>query len=211
MRDGFQDFDDLGSLWTEETVAGERDHVQALARNVPLRAKLLDLADLGIGLAIAALVLLTLLVRPAPVTLAVGMVASAALLWSSWTRYQLKRQILMSLAAGDRSDLLERDIGRVTRSLHHAQLGLWAAAPVFLLFAMLTHSVFNGGSLAGFASAMIGAVATVPVGPAILAALLTLLIQQLRTVRRLEGELQNLHALAGAYREELRLDGLVHG
>ena len=76
---------------------------------------------------------------------------------------------------------------------------------------MLTHSVFQGGSLAGFVSAMSGAMATMPVGPAIAAALLTLIVQQARTVRRLQGELRSLHALVGAYREEMRLDRIALG
>ena len=211
MSNPLHDLDDLAGLWAEEASADEQAELHAMACRVARRAALIDHADLGIGLAIAAAVLVALLLRPAPVPLAVGLVAAAALLWSSWTRFQLKRQILASLEVSDRADLLDRDIRRVTTALHHAQLGLFAAAPVFLLFAMLTHSVFQGGSLAGFVSAMSGAMATMPVGPAIAAALLTLIVQQARTVRRLQGELRSLHALVGAYREEMRLDRIALG
>lgn len=211
MSNALHDLDDLAFLWAEEPTAGEREALEAIARRVSFRDALLDYADPAIAALITAGVLAALLLQPAPVTVAVGLVAAAALLWSSWKRYQLKRQIIASLEISNRCDLLERQIGRVRGSLHHAQLGLVAAPPVFLLFAMLTHSIYQDGSLAGFGPAVIGAVTDVPVGPAIAAALLTLVVQQVRTVRQLRFELQRLQALAGEYGEEMRLDRIALG
>lgn len=205
------DLDDFAALWAEPPTTAEQTEVRAIARRVSVRATFFEYADLGVGLFIAAAVLIALLLQPAPVTLAIGLVAAAALLWSSWQRHQLKRQIVSLLEVSDRTDLLERQIRRVGTSLRHAMLGLVAAPPVFLLFAMLTQSLYAGGSLAGFGDAVIEAVTAVPVGPAIVAAMLTLIIQQVQTVKRLKGELRRLRALAGEYREEARLDRIAIG
>jgi hypothetical protein len=205
------DFDDLASLWAEEPTPPERTELNTIARWVDLRGRLFEYGDLGIGILIAVAVLVALAIQPRPVTMAVGLVAAAGLLWSSWKRHQLKQQVVAMLDVDDRTDLLDRQIRRVTTSLHHALLGLFAAPPVFLLFAMLTQSLFQGGSLAGFGPAIIEALMTVPVGPALGAAMLTLVFQQFQTVKRLRREVEQLHALAGEFREEARLDRIAIG
>ena len=211
MSSALHDLDDLAGLWAEEPTPEHETELRAIAGRVSLKGLVLQYADLGIGILITAMVLLALITRPAPVTVAVGLVAAAGLVWSSWKRHLLKTQIDLLLLTGDRSDLLDREIARVEAHLHRALVALWAAPPAVLLFAVLAYSVENGGSLAGFTDNLIKSATLFPVGPAILAAILTLLFQQVRLVQGLRQELIALQILRGEYREETRLDRVALG
>jgi hypothetical protein len=211
LSSALHDLDDLAGLWAEEPTPEHETELRAIAGRVSLKGLVLQYADLGIGILITAMVLLALITRPAPVTVAVGLVAAAGLVWSSWKRHLLKTQIDLLLLTGDRSDLLDREIARVEAHLHRALVALWAAPPAVLLFAVLAYSIENGGSLAGFTDNMIRSATLFPVGPAILAAILTLLFQQVRLVQGLRQELIALQILRGEYREETRLDRVALG
>jgi len=211
LSSALHDLDDLAGLWAEEPTPEHETELRAIAGRVSLKGLVLQYGDLGIGILITAMVLLALITRPAPVTVAVGLVAAAGLVWSSWKRHLLKTQIDLLLLAGDRSDLLDREIARVEAHLHRALVALWAAPPAVLLFAVLAYSVENGGSLAGFTDNLIRSATLFPVGPAILAAILTLLFQQVRLVQGLRQELIALQILRGEYREETRLDRVALG
>jgi len=211
LSSALHDLDDLAGLWAEEPTPEHETELRAIAGRVSLKGLVLQYADLGIGILITAMVLLALITRPAPVTVAVGLVAAAGLVWSSWKRHLLKTQIDLLLLTGDRSDLLDREIARVEAHLHRALVALWAAPPAVLLFAVLAYSVENGGSLAGFTDNLIRSATLFPVGPAILAAILTLLFQQVRLVQGLRQELIALQILRGEYREETRLDRVALG
>ena len=211
MSSALHDLDDLAGLWAEEPTPEHETELRAIAGRVSLKGLVLQYADLGIGILITAMVLLALITRPAPVTVAVGLVAAAGLVWSSWKRHLLKTQIDLLLLTGDRSDLLDREIARVEAHLHRALVALWGAPPAVLLFAVLAYSVENGGSLAGFTDNLIRSATLFPVGPAILAAILTLLFQQVRLVQGLRQELIALQILRGEYREETRLDRVALG
>ena len=175
MSEALHDLDDLVGLWTEEPTAGEREELSSVAARVVTRDSIHRHADLGLGLLIAAGVLVALLVEPSPVSLGVGLVAAATLLWSTWQRHRLTQEIDLLLRIDDRFDLIERQIRRVAGKLLHARLGLWAAPPVMMLFAMLTYSMGNDGSLAGFTDHLARSVALFPLGPAVAAAILPLL------------------------------------
>lgn len=211
MSSALHDLDDLAGLWAEEPTPEHETELRAIAGRVSLKGLVLQYADLGIGILITAMVLLALITRPAPVTVAVGLVAAAGLVWSSWKRHLLKTQIDLLLLTGDRSDLLDREIARVEAHLHRALVALWAAPPAVLLFAALAYSIENGGNLAGFTDNLIKSATLFPVGPAILAAILTLLFQQVRLVQGLRQELIALQILRGEYREETRLDRVALG
>ena len=206
-----EEFDNLASLWAEEPSFEQRTEFRSLAEQISLRATILEYADLAIGIAIAAGVFVALALRPAPVTLAVGLVAAAGLLWSSWRRHLLRRQIASLLVVSDRTDLLDLQIRQVTTALQRSLIGVVAVVPVYLLFAMLTHSIQSGGTLAGFGSTLLMAMTEMPVGLAIAAAMLTLIVQQVITAQRLRLELRRLQMLAGQYREEARLDRIALG
>lgn len=205
------DLDDLAALWAEEPSQEEQEELVKLAQRVSWRAMLFHHWDMGLGIAIAAAVLIALVLQPAPVTLAIGLVAAGGLLWSTWKRHLLKKQVLLLLEVSERTHLLDLEIRRVRTDLHRAVVGLLATPPAILLFAMLTHSVGQGGSLAGFAQAAGARLFEVPVGPVSLAAILTLLYQQSQIARRLNGELRRLQILSGEYREEAQLDGVAVG
>lgn len=211
MSSDFHDLDDLASLWAEEPSHEEQEELSALARHVSWRATVFHYWDIGLGAAIAAGVLLAVLLQPAPVTLAVGLVAAGGLLWSTWKRHQLKKQVGLLMEVSERSRLLDLQIRRIHTDLRGALVGLFATPPTIILFGMLAHSVEQGGSLAGFGEMLVANFFESLVGPACLAAMLTLIVQQAQSVRRLQGELRRLRALSGEYREEARLDGITVG
>jgi len=206
----FHDLDDLASLWTEEPDADKQGEFQAAAARVNLRARLLQHADLGLGILIAAAVLFALLLQPTPATVTIGLLGAGAVLWSSWKRHVL-RQMSSMLGASSRTDLIDLELRRVATDLKRSVIGLWATPPAMILFAMLAYSVKYGWSFAGFGERMLSALTNVPVGPAIIAAMLTVLVQQVQTVRRLRTELRRLTMLRGEYQEEARLDRLALG
>lgn len=211
MSNPLHDLDDLAGLWAEEASADEQAELQAMAARVSVRASLFHYADLGLGVAIAAGVLIALFANPAPVTVAVGLVAAALLLWSTWQRHQLRQEIQLLLTVENRSDLVELEIQRAERKLLHARLGLWAGPPVMILFALLTYAMANDGSLAGVTAHLVRSATFLPFGPIVAAAILTLLYQQAQSVRSLRRALDRLRRLWGDYREETRLDALALG
>jgi hypothetical protein len=203
--------DEWAALWTESLGVEDEVRAQAIARGVGRRARLLENADLGIGILIAAAVFAALVLKPAPVTLAVGLVAAGGLLWSCWNRHQLRQRIRRQVEVQDRIDLIQSQVTHVRTELQRSIIALIALPPVVLLFAMLTHSLQNGGSLAGFGDMLLRALTAVPVGPAIIAAIVTLIVQQARSVRALRSELRRLQMLEGQYRQEAALDRLSLG
>lgn len=209
--DDLDDLDDLATLWAEEPPAGERAELIELAQRVSWRATLFHYWDIGLGLAIAAGVLLAILLQPAPVTIAIGLVAAAGLFWSTWKRHLLKKQVELLLRVNERTQLLDVQIRRVTTDLHRALVTLFAMPPAILLFGMLTHSLDHGGSLAGLGEAVIGKFTDGLLGPALVAAMLTLIVQQAQIARRLRRELRRLRLLSGQYREESQLDTMAVG
>lgn len=211
MNDRDHDLDDFASLWADEPTREERSELFDIARRVSFRAGLLDLADLGVAAFIAAGLLLAVLLQPAPVTVAIGSVAAFGLLWTSWKRYLLKKQVAQLLEIDDRTDLIDLQIRRVTTDLHRSLIGLFATPPAIILCAMLNHALEQGGSLAGFGDVLIVGLMNVPVGPAVVAGMAALIIQQVNIVRRLRSELRRLQTLGGEYRAEARLDAMAIG
>lgn len=198
--------DDWAALWAEEPPLAEREEVHAIAARVSRRARLFEYADLAVAIVITAGVLLALLVRPSPVTLAVGFVAAAGVFWPCWQRHQLKSEIKQLVSISDRFRLIELQHRRLAAELRRSTLALLGTPIAILLFAMLTHSLERGGSLHGFSTMLLEALTDLPVGPIIIATMLTVIVQQVRTVRRLRSELSETEALGGEYRRELRLD-----
>jgi hypothetical protein len=205
------DLDDLAALWAEEPSLNERSELCALAQRVSWRATLFQYWDAGLGVAIAAAVLLAILARPAPLTLAIGLIAAAGVLWSTRKRHLLKKRVALLLRVSERTKFLDLEIRRVKTDLHLALVGLSASPLAILLFGMLTHSFDQGGSLAGFGQAVAEKLTDGLIGPALMAAMLTVIIQQVQIVRGLRSELRRLVALSDEYREEAQLDRLTVG
>jgi hypothetical protein len=206
VNSDFHDLDDFASLWAEEPTPDEKAELVGLAQRVSWRATFLEYWDIGLGVAIAAAALLAVLLQPAPVTLAIGLVAAGGLLWSTWKRHLLKRQVTLLLEVSDRTHLLDLEVRRISTDLQRALVGLVATPPAIALFGMLTHSLSQGGSLAGFGGAVIRNFSSGPVGPMVVAAVLTLIFQQIQIIRRLRRELHRLQIVSGEYREEAQLD-----
>ncbi len=200
------DMDDWAALWAEEPSCEEQVELHAIAKRVTLREAVFQYADFALAVLLAAGVLVALAIRPAPATIAVGLIAALGVLWYSWKQHELKRQIVALLETRKRADLLDLEIKRAQTALTRSTLGLWGTPPAIILFAALTYGIWNGGSFDGFGDMLIRSAMEVPAGPAIVAAMLTLTFQQLQIVQRLSRELQRLQMLSREYQHEASLD-----
>lgn len=211
MTHPLHDIDDLAALWAAEPSVQEREALAETARRIGYRARLLDAADVALGIAIVVGVLLALVLRPSPVTLAVGAVAAAIIFWSTWNRHLLAAQLRELFEIEDRVDLIDLQIRRVRTALQRAIIGLVGTPPAILLFAAVTYSIEEGGTLKGIGNLLWLGLTDVPLGPAVMAAAITLLLFQVQAIRRLRAELTRLERLGGEYREEARLDQMALG
>lgn len=199
------DFEDIAQLWREAPTPEEERAFRIMVRRASLRARLLRHADLGIGVLLVVAVLVAVALRPAPATLAVGILTIAGIGWSSWKRHWLGR-MAASVESSDRRDLLHVAVVNAAADLKRSNLGLWLFLPGVLLGALLNHS-FKQRSLAGFGRVLVEGATDWPWGIATLAAIFLVFLGFIRTNRRQERELESLRALEAQYREEARLDG----
>ena len=138
------DFDRIATLWREPPSEEEAQAFRALARRATFRAKLLRHADLGIAVLLILAVAIALAFRPAPASLAVGILTIAGIGWSSWRRHLLGR-MAASVESSDRRDLVHAAVVNVSADLRRSNLGLWLLFPGVLLGSLLGHSLKSGG------------------------------------------------------------------
>ena len=209
MSGDARDFDDLFIAWRENSALDDEQLVH-IARRASIYGNLVKYADLGIAVLIALAVFIALALRPAPATIAIGSVTAGALVWSSWKRHLVRQNAsLRLLDAG--SDFIAREIVRTQSELKRAELGLWFTPPATLLSGMLTYTIVHHGSLKGFGDVVLNALMSLPLGPAVIAAIMTLILYQIRLVGRLKAERLRLQGLDREYQEEARLDRIALG
>ena len=209
MSGDARDFDELMNAWRESSPLDDEQLVQ-IARRASIYGHFVKYADLGIAVLIALAVVVALALRPAPATIAIGSVTAGALVWASWKRHLVRRNAsLRQLDAG--SDFIAREIVRTDSELRRAELGLWFMPPATLLSGMLTYTFVHHGSLKGFGDAVLNALLSVPLGPAVIAAIMALILHQIRLLGRLKAERLRLQGLDREYQEEARLDRIALG
>lgn len=198
------DFDDIARLWRQPPGPEEEQAFRALARRASFRARLLRHSDLGIALLLILAVIVALALRPAPATLAVGILTIAGVGWSSWKRHLLGR-MAATVETSDRRDLVHAAVVNASADLKRSNLGLCLLFPGVLLGAMLNHS-FKHQRLEGFGAAFVEGITDWPWGIAVLLAIIAAFMGFLQGNRRLRKELARLRILEAQYREEARLD-----
>ena len=198
------DFDAITRLWKQDLSQEEEYAFRALARRASLKARLLRYADFGIAVLLVAAVVISLFLKPAPATLAVGILAIAGIGWSSWRRHRLGR-MAASIESTDRCALVRVAAANAETDLRRSTFGLWFLLPGVLLGALLGHSLEREG-LAGFGAAFVEGVMDWPWGTGASIAVILTFLYFWRGNRRLRRELERLRALELEYREEARLD-----
>lgn len=126
------DLDRLGDVWRQQPDAAEMESLRRSAAAVSRRARLARVVDIGVGLAVAAVVILLVLSNPKIGTFLIGGAAILVLIGSN-VRLRNVRQIELRSLSGSTEDMLDQSIERVETTLKHNRLSLFAAPPSLLL------------------------------------------------------------------------------
>jgi hypothetical protein len=198
-----QEFDEFAALWTEEPDAEEKRIFKSLARMVSRRAKLLHYINLGLALFLIIGMIIAMSLDPKPATLALVVLALAALGWSAWKRYQLF-QVALIVDFRNREAMLASAAESVEGRLRQARLTFAGLIPCFFAGLALRGTV--GSSLEQFMSELLNDLTKpLTLGGAVVVALMMIYFG--RQVMRLKRELKHLTSLQLQYRSEASLDG----
>lgn len=198
------DFDDVADLWQQEPSAEESRAFEQLADRASRKARLMQYAELGLGAALIACVLIALSLDAAPATIAIGALIVLAVSWSAWSR-NFAAEVRRMVGTSDRERLIAAAVESARRRLRQSTIGILLLPPGFMLGVLLKYSAVAKGDLRGFLS---GFVASLSSGWGLASLLLVLLALAyfLRGNLRLRRDLARLRQLQEGYREEARLD-----
>jgi hypothetical protein len=197
------EFEELSLLWAHEPDAEEQRIFESLARTVSRRAKLIYYIELGLAFFLVIAVTAIVFLDPKPATLALVVLAIAALGWSSWKRYNL-HQVEMIIDCSDREALIASALESAEARMRQSKLSFLLLVPSFFLGLALR------GTTAGSFGLFVHTLWQSFVQPLTLvgaAAVFLLLLYFAREVLRLRRELRRLKGLQRQYREEAALDG----
>ena len=203
------DIDELMQLWREEPTDRELEAVREDARRAMRRARLVTYAEHGIAALVIAAILLSLVLKGAPASMAIGALTILVIVWSTWRRGKLLEAAALT-RLGHRRRFLEEGLRSARTRLRRSRLGLVLLVPSALLGALLKHSLATGGDVAGFfrlfADSLIAGGSALKV-----TALVALALLWFGTLHvRLRAEVRRIEALREQYRVEDELDGVDH-
>jgi hypothetical protein len=195
------DLDRLGDVWRQQPDPAEMQRLQRTAIAVARRARLAAILDICAAVAVSAVVVVLVITNPRTQTVVMGSAALLVLLGSN-IRLRRLRQVELKGLTGTTEDMLDQSIARVETTVRHHKFTLYAGP-----FALL-------GSWMGFAAtakprpdAIFGRLSGLPwfgtvlQGAAAIAAV-GLIVYLIVFIRRGRRELNRLHAMREAYREE---------
>ena len=194
------DLDRLGDVWRQQPDPAEMERLRRTAAAVSRRARLAQVVDAGMAVAVAGIVVLVVLSNPKLQTFVTGAAVILLLLGSNIRQRRLRRVELKSLSGGT-EDMLDLSIERVETALKHNRLSLLGMGPALLigiLFATTAESrvasLFpTAGDMPMFRTLWVG------LAVVITAAVTFALTLSIKRGRR---ELERLRAMREAYRHE---------
>lgn len=191
------DLDRLGDVWRQQPDPAEMERLRKSAAAVARRARLAQVIDIGVALAVSAVVIFLVASNPKTDTILIGTAAILVMLSSS-RRLRRVRQIELKTLTGSTEDMLDQSIDRVETTLRYRRFSLIAVGPA-LVVGLLVAYLAQGRTLVALADWPLLRIIWVAVAVVIVLAGMGL---ALRAVRRGKKELERLKAMREAYRRE---------
>ena len=117
------DLDRLGDVWRQQPDPAELERLQKSAATVARRARISQVTDIVVAVAVAAVVIFLVASNPRPVTVAVGGAAILVLLVGN-IRLRRVRQIELKHLAGGTEEMLDQSIIRAETTVRHHRFSL---------------------------------------------------------------------------------------
>jgi hypothetical protein len=197
------EFDDLARLWAQDPDPSEIRHVERLARRASRRARLIQYADIGGGIAIAGGVAVLMLREGVRTTGISGLLLFAGLAWMTW-----KRNILWEAEldpAADRETFVNASARSAKARLRRTNIGAVSVLPLALLGLWFGHR-YRHPEIDSLGDALAAALGRPVETSLLVAALAGLQLYALVARRRAASEVRSLEELAVHYRNERLLD-----
>ena len=191
------DLDRLGDVWRQQPDPVEMERLQKSAAAVARRARLSQVTDIGVALAVAAVVIFLVASNPEPATVLMGGAAILILLVSN-IRLRRVRRIELEQLSGTTEEMLDQSINRVETTLRHHRFGLLGVGPAVLVGVLVANGSQGRDLLPIPPDSWLRGM-LLPLG------VLVVLIGAgvaLRAMRRSRRELERLRAMREAYRRE---------
>ena len=195
------DLDRLGDVWRQPPDPAEMERLRKSAAAVARRARLAQVIDITVALAVSGLVIFLVASNPRMDTILIGAAAILVML-ASIRRLQRVRRVELKTLAGSTEDMLDQSIDRLEATQRYRKFSIVAIGPAFLV-GVLVASRSQGPRLA----ALIPALERWPwlswawTG-LIVAAVIVGTLFALRGWKRSKAELERLRAMREAYRRE---------
>ena len=191
------DLDRLGDVWRQQPDPGEMERLQKSAAAVARRARLSQVTDIGVALAVAAVVIFLVASNPEPATVLMGGAAILILLVSN-IRLRRLRRIELEQLSGTTEEMLDQSINRVETTLRHHRFGLIGIGPAVLIGVLVANGSQGRNLLPIPADSWLRGI-LLPVG---ILVVLGAVVFSLRAMRRSRRELERLRAMREAWHRE---------
>ena len=192
------DLDRLGDVWRQQPDPAEMERLQKSAAAVARRARLAQVTDVVVALAVAGVVIFLVASNPRLGTVLIGSAAILVLLFSNIRLRKVRRLELQHLT-GSTEEMLDQSIVRVETTLRHHRAGLIGLIPCGLIGALVGYVAQGRQILPVAQNLLLFRGSLVLFGIAVVAGGV---VFSLRAIRRGRKELERLRAMREAYRRE---------
>lgn len=196
------DLDRLGDVWRQQPDPAEMQRLQKSAAAVARRARLAQVTDIVVALAVAGVVIFLVASNPKPGTVLVGSAAILVLLFSNIRLRKVRRLELQHLTGGT-EEMLDQSIVRVETTLRHLRVSM-ISFPVAAVMGALVAYASQGRRILDAARDLPLRSLLMPLG---IVVVVGVVIFALRASRRSRKELERLKAMREAYRRERESTG----
>lgn len=191
------DLDRLGDVWRQQPDPAEMERLRKTAAAVARRARLAQVIDIAVALAVSGVVIFLVASNPKLDTILIGAAAILVML-SSIRRLQRVRRVELKTLTGSTEDMLDQSIDRVETTLRYRRYSLIAVGPA-LAAGLLVAYFAQGRTLVALEGWPLLRILWVVVAVMIVLAGMGL---ALRAIGRGRKELERLKAMREAYRRE---------
>lgn len=196
------DLDRLGDVWRQQPDPAEMERLQRSATAVARRARLAQVTDIVVAVAVAAVVVFLVASNPKPATILMGAAAILVLLFSN-IRLRKVRRIELEHLTGGTEEMLDQSIVRVETTLRHLRVSV-ISFPVAAVVGALVAYAAQGRRILDAAQDWPLRSLLLPLG---IVVVVGVMVFALRAIKRGRKELERLEAMREAYRRERESTG----